>query len=652
LNVDLKQLAARESEQVEWKQNVSDPEDVVRAVVAFANDYSNLGGGYVVCGARETKDEYGFQKVELEGMTASRCREVEGRVLTWCRERVDPAVVPVVDEQPGASPDKRVLVFIVPAAPRAHSYRDQSGSSRYYVRIGRETREARNGVLRELLVKKGDAEPWDRRVNDKGASLADIDLLTLRDTLQEMRTWEPERPLEEYLSSEYRLSALIPPLTGRSSLSEESRPRNFALLLFGKEPTRFIPGAYSLLSVYPGRDRSEPTAERKEIVGNLVVQARKLTGLLETEAFTAFDKTSPTPNQVKYPLRALQEAVVNALVHRDFESDQPVRVTVFSDRIEINSPGSLPRAVDAGSFRAGRASPFWRNQTLAYFFNKLQLAQAEGQGIPTILRTMKAEGCPAPTFDLQTESLICVLPAHPRHELVRRLSDIENRIILGHYEDAMALLEPLLEEDPYHYRTLEAFCDVANLLGVPRRVFEFANVKALDPRRINPSTVILMGQMFLKLEPDPDAVALARDWLATASRERLEGEELKRLVIGIRRLGSNEEAIRLVDDFMGRSPESRIRSSLLDIRARAKMDLAKKCMDTARSPKTSAQLRRKAWDRCRRYLDEAESDLFAALSSVVAPPDREYMEKSLDFLKSMKELARRPEGSIGRRNRK
>jgi hypothetical protein len=161
-----------------------------------------------------------------------------------------------------------------------------------------------------------------------------------------------------------------------------------------------------------------------------------------------------------------------------------------------------------------------------------------------------------------------------------------------------------------------------------------------------------MGQMFLKLEPDLEAVALARSWLETASRARLEGAELKRLVIGVRRLGSNEEAIRLVDDSLNRSPESQIRSSLLDIRARAKMDLSKKCMETARSPKTSPELRRKAWDQCRRYLDEAESDLLSALGSVVAPLDREYMEKSLEFLKSMKELARRPEGSFRRRRPK
>ncbi len=78
--VDPKELSARESERVEWKENVADCDDVVRTVVAFANDISNLGGGYVVCDAAEGKDEAGFRKIFLSGLTSARFKEVENRV--------------------------------------------------------------------------------------------------------------------------------------------------------------------------------------------------------------------------------------------------------------------------------------------------------------------------------------------------------------------------------------------------------------------------------------------------------------------------------------------------------------------------------------------------------------------------------------------
>jgi predicted HTH transcriptional regulator len=49
---------------------------------------------------------------------------------------------------------------------------------------------------------------------------------------------------------------------------------------------------------------------------------------------------------------------------------------------------------------------------MAYLFNKLRLTQSEGQGIPTIIRTMREEGCPDPIFEIEEQSVTCILPAH------------------------------------------------------------------------------------------------------------------------------------------------------------------------------------------------------------------------------------------------
>ena len=108
-----------------------------------------------------------------------------------------------------------------------------------------------------------------------------------------------------------------------------------------------------------------PHAERYEIAGTVIEQARRLTELLDVQSFTTFDKTdSNSPNAVKYPKRALYEAMGNALAHRDYEITDPTRATVFEDRIEILSPGSLPYGVDSERFKQGKAGPRWRNQAL------------------------------------------------------------------------------------------------------------------------------------------------------------------------------------------------------------------------------------------------------------------------------------------------
>lgn len=421
--IDLKELSIRESERVEWKENGDDSHiiaSIVKTISAFANDISNFGGGYVVCGANEIKDQHGFPKIQHTGLTANKLKEIEGKVMQHCRDYVSPSLSPIIHEI--SNPDDnntRILVFVVLASPDAHLYRG-GGEPCYYVRSSRETKEARNGVLAQLLIKKQKIEYFDKRINANSTE-ADLDLLLFRDSMQEMGLLYPEKPLDDYLSDNEQIAELVSPLFGRTGLDNVLRPRNFTVLMFGRKAsiTRSFPEAYSIVSIYKGTDRSEPTAERYVFTGSIIGQAKRSIELLTMQVYTAFDKTSSKPNQVKYPIRALQEAVVNAIVHRDYEIPDPIRITVFTDRIEIKSPGTLHWGVNQAKFLQGKASPRWRNQSFAYLFNKLQLAQSEGQGIPTIFRTMKEEGCPDPIFEIEPESVTCVLLANPRHQAIR-----------------------------------------------------------------------------------------------------------------------------------------------------------------------------------------------------------------------------------------
>jgi ATP-dependent DNA helicase RecG len=409
-SVDLEQLYRRESEQTEWKENVANPNDVVRCLAAFANDLSNLGGGYVVCGAAEEKDAHGFPRLKRTGIDAARLKQIEGMVLTRCRERVYPGITPLVEELPAETPDRRILVFIQPATSHAHDFREDGTSGKYYVRVSRDTIEARNGVFRELLVRKGDLLAWDHRICP-GATVEDLDLLALRDALIQMGLLTFEGDISRYVSDSVQVSPLVPPLLARESLTGILRPRNFAVLLFGRNITRFVPGAVTLLSIYPGIDRTDTFSDRHEITGTLVEQTRQLQSLLSLQVKTVMDKSNlQHPNTQTYPERALLEAVSNLLAHRSYEMVDPGRITVFRDRIEFRSPGALLRGVELSALEVGTAGPVWRNQGLAYFFMKLQLAQAEGQGIPTILSSMKAGGSAPPQFSATQAFVLCVLP--------------------------------------------------------------------------------------------------------------------------------------------------------------------------------------------------------------------------------------------------
>ncbi len=420
--VDLDRLLRQEDSHVEWKRRAADIEDVVRTLTAFANDLNgSLEGGWVVCGIEEGRDAHGFPVPRREGLPASRLQEIRGKVLAWCRERVVPSLTPEVEEVLlPEDPARRILVFYVPASAHAHFFREQSGSTRYWVRSGSDTVEARGDLLRRLQEGKPGIPSFLQRPCP-GATLADLDLHAARELLTRANL---PRPPEEYLQPGARLDAFAYPLILAQGFPGEAHPvpSYLAVLLFHREPTRFIPGAYVVFLVYDGPARTEAHSVRFEATAPLPNLIRDLMDRLQLYTGVSIDKSASAveiqQNRPRYSLRAVQEAVVNAFAHRDYESAEPVRVTVFSDRLEIASPGGPLPGVDPERLRRGDAQPLWRNPSLASFLLKLQLAQASGQGLGTIMRETKATSGREPQIIPGPGSFEVVIPAfQPRPQI-------------------------------------------------------------------------------------------------------------------------------------------------------------------------------------------------------------------------------------------
>jgi predicted HTH transcriptional regulator len=414
--VDLDRLLREEGAHVEWKRRAADVAAVVKTLSAFANDLDGSGtGGWVVCGIEEGRDEHGFALPRQVGLAASRLQEVKGKVLAWCRERVSPPILPVVEEIPlSEDPSRRILTFYVSSSLHAHAFREQDGSTRYWVRHGSETVDARGELLRVLQQGKTDVPPFLQRPCP-GATLADLDLFAAESFLGQA---DLPQPPAEYLKPGARLDAFSHPLVvSQTGAPGESRPvpTYLAVLLFSREPTRFIPGAYAVLSVYDGVSRTDDHSTRFQATGPLPSLIRDLIDRLQLYTGTSIDKSASAveiqQNRPRYSLKALQEAVVNAFAHRDYESHEPVRITVFSDRIEIVSPGGPNSGSDPDRLRKGDAQPLWRNPSLASFLLKLQLAQAVGQGLGTIFRETLATSGREPQILLETSSFEVTLPA-------------------------------------------------------------------------------------------------------------------------------------------------------------------------------------------------------------------------------------------------
>ena len=193
-------------------------------------------------------------------------------------------------------------------------------------------------------------------------------------------------------------------------------PTALGLLLFSSSPESWITGAYVDVAVYSGR---EPDAvdqvDAKTLRGTVVEQIEQTVSYLRTSPYVPVAATKDGIGRRDfhaYSLRALQEGVVNALVHRDYSiAGSQTRVFLFDDRIEISSPGRLPNTLVPEDLFAG-CQPVRRNQMLAGFLrdftSPLTLSaymEARGEGFLTLVRECRELGARQPELTTIGDSL-------------------------------------------------------------------------------------------------------------------------------------------------------------------------------------------------------------------------------------------------------
>lgn len=400
-----KDLLDKESARVDWKAG-GDPHRIAKTLCAFANDYQGVGGGYVICGVLETVDESGAQKANPQGLTAQERKSIRDKVFQCCKGFTKPAIGPAVEEFPLEETGKSLLIFFQERSRSAHQFKEQ-GQFIYPIRIADRVTNA-NGQIPKLLERKGQLPAFLEQPNPD-ASVADMDLVALENDLKLLNfSGQPS----DYLSPETWFGFGIPPLI--QEVNQTVKPLNLALLLFGRMPQRFIPGARVIFSRYDGYDRTAEDNQSVELTGPLSVLISQTMRRLNSHMVMITDKKQPTgrQNRVRYSNRAVSEAVVNALVHRDYSVPHPVRITLFKDRLEVSSPGGLPWDVSETAFKQGQAGAKWRNDKLAVYMLYQGMAQYQGQGIPTIIEETRRVSGKDARFVLEPENTTVVIPAY------------------------------------------------------------------------------------------------------------------------------------------------------------------------------------------------------------------------------------------------
>ncbi len=208
----------------------------------------------------------------------------------------------------------------------------------------------------------------------------------------------------------------------------ELHPSGLGLLLFSSAPDQFIPGAYIDLVCYSGPDLdTNQQIDAKVFRGTIVEQIEQSMDYFRISPYvpTAAKKDDiGRQDQPAYSLRALQEAVVNALVHRDYTIPGQVRAFLFPDRIQVSNPGRLHNTLSVEDLFAG-CQPVRRNQMLAGFLREYispvtdrAYMEGRGEGFLTMVRECEKVSGQKPKVEIVGDSVrVTIYAGPPKDEL-------------------------------------------------------------------------------------------------------------------------------------------------------------------------------------------------------------------------------------------
>lgn len=429
--------SAVESERLEvkagWDPRTTGPQ-VLRTICAFANDYYEVNGGYIVLGVEERD---GRPVLPPRGLTDEALAAGAKWIRANCR-RLDPPYTPIITS--GIVDGRPVLVVRAVASElRPHRAPGARGEpARYWVRLRAETVDAeqRGDLLRNLLQLTARV-PWDDRPAS-GNETDDISPVRVEEHLRAVHSDLPDRPDRIDHHDLYRRMRLT------MRVNDHEVPRNIALLLFSVEPTEWFPGAAIEVAHFAG-EPSGDVLEEQVFPGSMIEKLRDCLNYLIRRSPSLSSKQEG-PKRVRtwvaYPRQAIAELLVNAVIHRSYspEVPDPIRVFLYPDRLVIGShPGPVPE-LERSHFLPGAERPLTRcrNRRIAEFLKERGLAEGRLTGLDKVFRSMQANGSPPPEFDFDDgrHYFQVTLRAHPEFVALSALREAQLLRTLNRHEDA------------------------------------------------------------------------------------------------------------------------------------------------------------------------------------------------------------------------
>ena len=379
-----------ESNRIEFKANWN-PDKIYHTICAFATDLENTGGGYILVGVEE---ENGIARRPVKGISDTEIDRILKDMVGY-DAKLSPSYICKVS--PEEVDGKTILVIWVPAGiNRPYSVMEsvvaKKSVPKFYIRSKSSTIEAKGEILDEVR-ELANRVPFDERGNDS-ISIDDI---------SGVRVYEHLKAIGSKLTDEFGRKSLPEILDEMDLLVgpvENRQIKNVAAMMFCDHPEKFFPVTQVDIVHFPEGSIENPDVmiEAPKIVGPVPKMINETLSYLRTNVIKQrISKPSDNEKSVKifnYPYQAFEEAVVNALYHRDYMEREPVEITIEPTHIDILSYAGPDRSISAEAIREARKlkARRYRNRRLGDFLKELGLTEGRATGIPTIQKHLKLNG--------------------------------------------------------------------------------------------------------------------------------------------------------------------------------------------------------------------------------------------------------------------
>jgi ATP-dependent DNA helicase RecG len=348
-----------ESQKIEFKPNWRD--EYLKVICAFAN----AEGGELIIGIDDKGEPLGLKN------TKKLLEDIPNKI------RSKLGIIPSVDFE--KSKGKEIIRIRVNSISVPISY-----EGRYYLRSGSTNLELKDSELANFLIKKL-GKTWDEFV-EENISFDDINL----ETIEKFKKLAVDRIPSIEEEKNYR------GILEKLNFFEGSKIKRAMILLFGKNPQKFHPGAYLKI----GKFLTETEIQTTDMVeGNLFQQLENTLETLRTKYLVSNIKFEDIHRRdiLEYPYEALREAIINALIHRDYLGTSAIQIRVYNDKLVIMNEGKLPPEVPVEKLKTEHLSKP-RNSLLAKVFYLAGFIESWGRGTIKIVENCLQQGLPEPDF--------------------------------------------------------------------------------------------------------------------------------------------------------------------------------------------------------------------------------------------------------------